>query len=138
MDTFRVFTEGEINEDLQDTSPGQGPAQEPTTVATDGSCVENGHLTAKAGAGIYFGKDDERNQSIRLPKFIHKRITKSTNRIKQFPFEQSNQTGEVVAARGAVELAPPDADLTIETDSKYVQSQLTTNARKNEDRIYWC
>ena len=30
-------------------------------VYTDGSCINNGKKTAKAGLGIYFGPDDPRN-----------------------------------------------------------------------------
>ncbi|KAF5367955.1 hypothetical protein D9758_004520 [Tetrapyrgos nigripes] len=135
-DTFRIFTEGEDNESIPVIPPYQGPAQEPTVIATDGLCIENGRETARVGAGIYFGNHDLRNKSMRLPKNMFKRMTKATNRIKQSPLEQSNQTGEVVAAREAIELAPRDAILTVETDSKYVQIQLTKNTKKNEDKGY--
>jgi len=33
------------------------------TVFTDGACSNNGQPTAKAGLGVYFGKDDKRNVS---------------------------------------------------------------------------
>jgi len=47
--------------------------KEPTTtrepdyyVYTDGSCIHNGKPNAKAGYGIYFGENDERNVSKRI------------------------------------------------------------------------
>tara|TARA_B110000967_G_C18651649_1_gene443667 strand:- start:286 stop:741 length:456 start_codon:yes stop_codon:yes gene_type:complete len=36
------------------------------TVFTDGACSNNGKPNAKAGIGIYFGKDDKRNFSNRV------------------------------------------------------------------------
>jgi ribonuclease HI len=35
-------------------------------VFTDGACSNNGKVTAKAGIGVYFGKDDHRNTSKRV------------------------------------------------------------------------
>ena len=37
--------------------------QEPIFVYTDGACTNNGKPTARAGFGVYFGKDDPRNVS---------------------------------------------------------------------------
>ena len=45
-------------------------------VYTDGACVNNGKVNAKAGIGIYFGKDDPRNQSKRV-------IGKQTNNVAE-------------------------------------------------------
>jgi ribonuclease HI len=84
-----------------------------TIVATDGSCINNGHDKAVAGAGIFFRQNDPRNTSIRLPE----------------PITQSNQTAEMIAAKVAPEIANP---LKLETDSKYVISHLTTSLRKME------
>ncbi|KAJ3999731.1 hypothetical protein F5050DRAFT_1564441, partial [Lentinula boryana] len=52
-------------------------------VATDGSCENNGEGNAKAGAGIFIADGNPKNKSIKLPKYL----------------EQSNQTGELVAAK---------------------------------------
>lgn len=41
--------------------------QEEITVYTDGSCLEGGTVTARAGAGIWFGPNDPRNASLRVP-----------------------------------------------------------------------
>ncbi|KAF5365423.1 hypothetical protein D9758_010835 [Tetrapyrgos nigripes] len=54
----------------------------------------------------------------------------------QTPLEQSNQTGEVVAVKFATEISPLDEELMIETDSKYAQTQLTSNVQANEDKGY--
>ena len=35
-------------------------------IYTDGSCINNGKKNAKAGIGVYFGKDDKRNISKRI------------------------------------------------------------------------
>ena len=46
-------------------------------VFTDGACSNNGRKNAKAGIGVYFGENDERN--------ISKRITgKQTNNTAEF------------------------------------------------------
>ncbi|THU93739.1 hypothetical protein K435DRAFT_669691, partial [Dendrothele bispora CBS 962.96] len=37
-----------------------------STVATDGSCINNGQDTASTGAGIYFAENDPRNRSLKL------------------------------------------------------------------------
>ena len=34
-----------------------------TNVYTDGACVDNGKAYARAGYGVYFGKNDPRNVS---------------------------------------------------------------------------
>ncbi|THU76135.1 hypothetical protein K435DRAFT_624850, partial [Dendrothele bispora CBS 962.96] len=49
---------------------------------------------------------------------------------------QSNQTGELVATKLAAELANPDVELKIETDSKYVIQILTTKKNQMEDNGY--
>ncbi|THU81372.1 hypothetical protein K435DRAFT_844759 [Dendrothele bispora CBS 962.96] len=48
----------------------------------------------------------------------------------------SNQTGELVATKLAAELANPDVELKIETDSKYVIQMLTTKKNQMEDDGY--
>ncbi|KAI9056758.1 hypothetical protein FKP32DRAFT_1585217, partial [Trametes sanguinea] len=63
--------------------------EEFVAVATDGSCLHNGERNAQAGAGVFHGPDHERNQSIRLPGSL----------------EQTNQSGEIVAAILAAQTA---------------------------------
>ena len=45
-------------------------------VYTDGACSNNGKLNAKAGFGVYFGKNDSRNISKRV-------IGKQTNNVAE-------------------------------------------------------
>ncbi|THU86863.1 hypothetical protein K435DRAFT_682856 [Dendrothele bispora CBS 962.96] len=90
-DIFRVFT------DLDHKPTNKAPTRlvkitnprELSIVATDGSCVDNGQDTAIAGAGVFFGINDPRNQSIRVP-------TKTPEGIL---LTQSNQTAELLAAK---------------------------------------
>ncbi|KAH9857855.1 hypothetical protein C2E23DRAFT_712245, partial [Lenzites betulinus] len=98
---FRVFCK---NAQPGETAMRRRPAgrqvpRESTTVFTDGSCTNNGCENAKAGAGAWFGENDERNTSSRVP---------GSN--------QSNQTGEVFAAIIAAAKTPPFAPLKIVTD----------------------
>ncbi|KAK1216048.1 hypothetical protein PQX77_021325 [Marasmius sp. AFHP31] len=94
--------------------------QIPQRAATDGSCINNGFDNARAGAGVYFRENDPKNKSVRLPKDL----------------EQTNQTGELIAIKLAVESADPDEELWIETDSKYAIGCITQNRGKNEDEGY--
>ncbi|THU98758.1 hypothetical protein K435DRAFT_617370, partial [Dendrothele bispora CBS 962.96] len=81
-DLFRVFTDKD-HTPANETFVCNG---ELITVATDGSCINNGQDTAIAGAGIYFAKDDPRNKSLKLPQMAGG--TKLT---------QSNQAAELLA-----------------------------------------
>jgi hypothetical protein len=61
-DIFRVFTEGALpNEAIMNTEPEQGPS---TIVATDGSTLNIGTTSARAGAGIFYHEGDPKNSSI--------------------------------------------------------------------------
>ena len=115
---FRVFT-----------SPDPAPSQKvtranrtrnfespPDIVYTDGSCINNGETTARAGCGIWYKDGDPRNNSFRVPG----------------P-DQSNQTGELHAIIHALKTTPPDRALTIKTDSMYAILGLTKNLEKWED-----
>lgn len=75
---------------------------EPVKVWTDGSSLGNGKLGAQAGLGVFFGVNDPRNVSERVPG----------------P-RQTNQRGELMAIQRALEIVPLDVDMTISTDSKY-------------------
>ncbi|RPD53729.1 hypothetical protein L226DRAFT_446382, partial [Lentinus tigrinus ALCF2SS1-7] len=79
-DAYRIFTDGEVCNDLPDVQI-ESSGNEVVTVATDGSCLKNGQTDAQAGAGVFFGVDHTRNRSIRLPPNL----------------AQSNQTGEAAA-----------------------------------------
>ena len=88
-----------------------------TVVYTDGACTNNGEENACAGSGVWYGNEDPRNRSERVP-------------LK----EQSNQTGELIAILIAVRNQPPDIDLRIMSDSKYAIDGLTKNLRAWESR----
>ena len=75
----------------------------------DGSCINNGNPNAQAGYGVYFKKDDERNEYARV-------IGK-----------QSNNTGELTALIRAIEIVYDKLNIqsstikiNIYTDSEYV------------------
>ncbi|EIM86442.1 uncharacterized protein STEHIDRAFT_57307, partial [Stereum hirsutum FP-91666 SS1] len=74
--------------------------QDEITVYTDGSCLNNGDDNARAGSGIWFGPDDERNKSLRVPSAM----------------PQTNQTGEVLAIWYIATTAPLSAPLHIKSD----------------------
>ena len=89
----------------------------PLTVYTDGACIKNGEEDASAGLGVWYGDDDSRNLSMKVP-------------IQ----EQSNQTGELLAVLMAVKNHPPNEDLEIISDSRYVIDGLTKNRERWEAR----
>ena len=97
----------------RNTSPPQGQ----TTVYTDGACQNNGDENASAGLGVWYGTNDSRNLSMRVPLA-----------------EQSNQTGELMAVLMAVKNHPPNEDLKILSDSRYVIDGLTKHNRRWEQR----
>ncbi|KAH9853636.1 hypothetical protein C2E23DRAFT_713248, partial [Lenzites betulinus] len=78
---FRLFTDPHptCNSILDMRLQGDGLSE--LTLATDGSCLNNGERSARAGSGVFVGDGDPRNKSIRLPSTLN----------------QSNQTGEAVA-----------------------------------------
>ncbi|KAI0737440.1 hypothetical protein C8Q80DRAFT_1115230, partial [Daedaleopsis nitida] len=78
---FRIFTCGEVSNLVPDTQL-QEVASQTLTIATDGSCLNNGQTSARAGAGVYVEDGHALNRTVRLPCTL----------------AQSNQTGEVVAA----------------------------------------
>ena len=61
-------------------------------VFTDGACRMNGSVNAKAGIGVYFGKDDQRNVSKPLQNLWVKGRGNISNKIKQ-----TNNTAELSA-----------------------------------------
>ncbi|KAJ3991448.1 hypothetical protein F5050DRAFT_1546944, partial [Lentinula boryana] len=90
---FRVFTDPDtqpVNTLPNLKSPEEHPEQS-IHVGTDGSCENNGEENAQAGAGIYIAEQHPQNKSIKLPKYLN----------------QSNQTGELVAAKIAADIIDP-------------------------------
>ncbi len=116
---FRIFTDKEpvSNGQLAMTLEEDGNSM---TIATDGSCLENGERTAQAGAGVYVEGRHELNQSIRLPDEL----------------EQSNQTGEMTAVILAASTADERTRVIIETDSQTSMDALTKWKPKHEDQGY--
>ncbi|KAJ7448256.1 hypothetical protein B0H11DRAFT_1744380, partial [Mycena galericulata] len=82
-DTIRLFVNPEEmgTRNPPDTKMEPEPDEEPNTVYTDGSALENGSDNARAGSGIYYGENDERNMAIKVPKKL----------------DPSNQVAEVLA-----------------------------------------
>ncbi|KAJ7936664.1 ribonuclease H-like domain-containing protein, partial [Mycena leptocephala] len=117
-DAFRIFTQGYENSahTAPDTRfvPNQAPE---VTVYTDGSAIDNNTDNVKTGAGVYFGEDDPRNMAIRIPRAPG----------------PSNQVGEIIAIKEAIETAPLNAPLKIFSDSKYAIDGLTKNLQKWQD-----
>ena len=118
---FRVFAQPHDNlvpierqdeQEIENAHPN-------TIVYTDGSCINNGDDDAKAGCGIWFGENDPRNCSIRVPGK-----------------EQFNQTGEIIAIYKAIDMANATSHLQIMTDSKYVLNGLTKHRQLWEDMGY--
>lgn len=74
-------------------------------IYTDGSCHNNGKRNAKAGMGIYFGPDDNRNVSEKIVGL------------------QTNNVAELSAIIMAIEIVIPElesgSEVNIYTDSKY-------------------
>ena len=97
------------------TTPPRRP--EEVTVYTDGACINNGDENAATGFRIWYRDQDPRNKSMRVPIL-----------------NQSNQTGELLAVLTAVREHPPQDNLLIVTDSKYVIDGLTKNLKKWEER----
>jgi ribonuclease HI len=118
-DAITIF--GDKNANPTDT-PGTAqrttnPPNRPTTVYADGACLNNGEENASAGLGVWYGKNDTRNLYMRVPID-----------------EQSNQTGELLAELMAIKSHPPNEDLKIISDSRYVIDGLTKNRKRWEAR----
>ena len=102
-DCFRVFTTLPYSDLPANHPPPSDAPQNQLTVFTNGSCVNNGLLDAKCGAGVWVGDQHPLNRSIRVPGPL-----------------QSNQVGELAAVLVVLQVAPQTADLIIVTDSRYV------------------
>ncbi|KAK7029102.1 hypothetical protein R3P38DRAFT_2407535, partial [Favolaschia claudopus] len=95
-DVFRIFTNDESNgAHTAPTTKFANEQQPMITVFTDGSAIDNDTEDVKAGAGVFFGDGDTRNKALRVPEMLG----------------PSNQVGEVLAIKEAIEAAPLDAPL---------------------------
>lgn len=92
-----------------------------TNIWTDGACTRNGHPNARAGAGVFFGKNDLRNANFTVPG------------------KQTNQRAEVWAAWKALELTKENKNspVCIITDSLYTINCATGkwNIKANQDLL---
>ncbi|KAF5370914.1 hypothetical protein D9615_009786 [Tricholomella constricta] len=78
----------------------------PTHVYVDGSCHHNGLPYARAGSGIYWGDNNPRNTSFRVPD------------------AQTNNRGEVYAILKALQMTWPHETLHIHSDSEYAMETI--------------
>ncbi|KAF5359907.1 hypothetical protein D9758_013997 [Tetrapyrgos nigripes] len=119
-DIFQIFTDKKLTP--SDYTPDNQiiHMSEPTIVGTNGSCINNGCENAVAGAGIFFAAEDAWNHALKVP-----------SQIGDTHITQSNQTGELLAAKTAAKIVSVDTELEIETDSKYVIGHLTSKFAKN-------
>ncbi|TFY59887.1 hypothetical protein EVJ58_g5494 [Rhodofomes roseus] len=117
---FRVFTSGETSKETYQTAAPQHQELPRFTIATDGSCHNNGQADAQAGAGGYAGEGSDENFSLRLPDNL----------------TQSNQTGELVAVTQAGRGTAVDNPLMIESDSEYSIDEANKRRKLHEDRGY--
>ncbi|KAF9038874.1 ribonuclease H-like protein, partial [Hymenopellis radicata] len=77
------------------------PSQRLKRVYCDGSCLSNGSSRARAGAGIFFGRDCSMNISIRVTG------------------PQTNNRGELLAILKTLQAVPAHFALQVFTDSEY-------------------
>ncbi|CCU81011.1 ribonuclease H [Blumeria hordei DH14] len=96
---------------ITDTDPRQTETENSKLVVayTDGSSRGNGTAKAKAGIGVYFGKNDPRNISEPL-----------------LGTPQTNQRAELSAIWRAIQICPESKNLRLFTDSNYSIKCLTT------------
>ena len=100
-------------------------------VYTDGSSLGNGRLGARAGVGVYFGRNDTRNISECLPPYTFADASRSSSVSNT---GQTNQRAEIMAAIRALETIKQDIsnhsnslviNVEIRTDSKYVINSIS-------------
>lgn len=118
-DIYRIFTSGETSGETFQHNP-QIERDRRLTIATDGSCLNNGKTNAQAGAGGYAGVNHQSNFSLRLPGEI----------------AQSNQTGELVAVSECSRRANKTSPLTIISDSMHSIDEANKRCQLHEDRGY--
>ncbi|KAL1684507.1 ribonuclease H-like domain-containing protein, partial [Schizophyllum commune] len=100
--------------------PTRGPTLATVHVWTDGSCIENGKSSARAGAGVYFGMNCARNVAARVPGL------------------QTNNRGEHLSVILALLATEPQSPLVIYTDSELVIHTYCHWARRFEQEGWSC
>lgn len=85
------------------------PTNKRVVIYSDGACSNNGRDNAKAGVGVWFGENDTRNISERLPG------------------KQTNQRAELFAGLRALQIAKENRIEKVEivTDSRYLVKGIT-------------
>lgn len=120
-DCFRIMVDPEkvsnIPAERQPPPRGTTIPDEKITVYMDGSCMNNGKLNTKCGAGIWAGHKSNLNTHLSIPG----------------P-HQLNQIGELAAVIKTLEITPSYAPLTIITNSRYVIDRLTQHLMDWEDQ----
>ncbi|KAJ3535615.1 hypothetical protein NMY22_g6407 [Coprinellus aureogranulatus] len=89
------------------------------TIWTDGSCIDNGTMNAKAGSGLWYGQDSNWNLAMRVDSHV-----------------QSNNAGEVAAVATALQRHHDAKTIKIVSDSSYTIDAMTVLARKRLDHGY--
>ena len=117
---FRIFSKSTLVQApayrLQHPRNGRSSNDEPITIYTDGSCINNGTANAKCGSGIWISDNHPLNKGVSVPGPA-----------------QSNQVGEIVAVLIAIQSISPLKPINIITDSKYVINGLTVHLKNWED-----
>ncbi|EPQ52939.1 RnaseH-domain-containing protein [Gloeophyllum trabeum ATCC 11539] len=121
-EVFRVFANIDAKQislayRLAAPAPGVNLEDEHITLYTDGSCEDNGKLTARTGAGIFVAPNHPLNRALRVPGPL-----------------QSNQVGELAAIIVALQLVDCFAPVTIISDSLYAIEGLTSHLGNWEDK----
>ncbi|KAF6751799.1 hypothetical protein DFP72DRAFT_815935 [Ephemerocybe angulata] len=116
-ESFRVFTSNLPPPSYDTRKTNSSHSRRTVVVYTDGSCTNAGYEEAKAGAGVWYGKDDTRNKALRVPSDL----------------PQTNNTAEAAAVLVAIQSSRSRDTLIIRTDSKYVIDAVGGNRRKIED-----
>lgn len=93
-DTIRIFTKSEEVQALQPEKAIREESDEDIVVYTDGSCIRQNTDNAAAGSGVWFGMNDERNLSLRVPGRL-----------------QTNQVAELYAILQVAKTANPNANI---------------------------
>ncbi|KAJ3080488.1 hypothetical protein HK102_003013 [Quaeritorhiza haematococci] len=102
-ETERKFHADEARRAQQQQQQQQQGGSQMLEVWTDGACSKNGNSGARAGIGVYFGPNDSRNISERLPGE-----------------NQTNNRAELLAVIRALEVIPQHINLKLYSDSSYV------------------
>ncbi|KAF5341067.1 hypothetical protein D9611_005971 [Ephemerocybe angulata] len=120
---MRIFTSSEAVSTTEDVdlnalfSPSPDYTAIEEEIYTDGSCKTDGEQTVRAGSGIWFGDDDERNMAFRIPQSL----------------PQTNNIAEGAAILAAVQAMRDDIPVIICSDSQVTLTVIGKSALKAED-----